>query len=90
VIRIIRIGHFRAEIAAALDTEDLRRRFPPILTVPQLAELLQRSRKTIYCWIEKGRLDGTFRKRGKGHLLWRDRVLDRVFNGPEWESNDDE
>jgi excisionase family DNA binding protein len=79
-----------AEIAAALDTEDLRRRFPPVLTVPQLAELLQRSRKTIYCWIEKGRLDGAFRKRGKGHLLWRDRVLDRVFNGPEWESDDDE
>ena len=54
-----------AEIAAALDTEDLRRRFPPIMTVPQLAELLQLSCKTIYCWIEKGRLDGTSRKRGK-------------------------
>jgi len=38
-----------AEIAAALDTEDLRHRFPLILSVPQLAELLQRSRKTIYC-----------------------------------------
>ena len=73
----------REEITAALDTEDLRRQFPLILTVSQLAELLQRSRKTTYCWIEKGRLDGAFRKRGKGHLLWRDRVLDRVFNGPE-------
>lgn len=79
-----------AEIAAAFDSEDLRRRFPPILTVRQLAELLQRSPKTIYHWIDKGRLDGTFRKRGKAHLLWRDRALDRVFNGPEWESDDDE
>ena len=79
----------QAEIAAALGTEYMRRRFPPILTVPQLAELLQRSPKTIYCWIERGRPDGAFRKRGKGHLLWRDRALDRVFNGPEWEHDDE-
>lgn len=79
-----------AEIAAAFDTEDLRRRFPPIITLQQLAELLQRSRKTIYLWIDKGRLDGTFRKRGKGHLFWRDRVLDRIFNGPEWDSETNE
>lgn len=79
-----------SEIAAALDTEDLRRRFPPILTVPQVAELLQRSPKTIYFWIERGRLKGACRKRGKGHMLWRDRVLDRVFNGPDWEDDVDE
>lgn len=79
-----------AEVAAAFGDEDLRRAFPPILDVKRLAELLGKSPKPIYGWIEKGRLDGTFRKRGKGHLLWRDRVLDRLFNGPDWESDDDE
>ena len=58
----------------------------PILTVKQLAELLQLSTKTIYEWIAKGRLDGAFRKRGKHHLIWRDRVINILFNGPEWTS----
>ena len=81
--------HLRpGEIAAAFDTEDLRRRFPPSLTVSQLAELLGRSPKTIYFWIERGRLNGAFRKRGKAHLLWRDRAIELIFNGPEWEGND--
>lgn len=79
-----------SEIAATFAAEDLRGQFPPILNLPQLAKLLQKSPKTIYLWIDKGRLDGTFRKRGKGHLFWRDRVLDRVFNGPEWESESNE
>lgn len=58
--------------------------FPPILTAEQLAALLQISTKTLYEWIAKGRLDGAFRKRGKHILVWRDRALDIVFNGPEW------
>jgi hypothetical protein len=29
----------------------------------------------------KGRLDGTYRKRGKHLLFWRDRLLDTVLNG---------
>jgi excisionase family DNA binding protein len=57
---------------------------PPILTVQQLAVLLQVSPKTVYEWIAKGRLDGAFRKRGKHHLIWRDRALDLLFNGAEW------
>lgn len=57
---------------------------PPILNVVQLAALLQISPKTVYEWIAKGRLDGAFRKRGKHHLIWRDRALDLLFNGPEW------
>jgi len=59
-------------------------RFPPILTVKQLAEAMQISTKTVYEWIAKGRLDGTFRKRGKHILLWRDRVIEIIFNGSEW------
>jgi hypothetical protein len=75
------------EIAAAFATEDLRRAFPPILNVPQAALLLGGlSSKTIYLWVAEGRLNGCFRKRGKHILLWRDRLLDRIFNGPTWES----
>ena len=40
--------------------------------------------KTVYEWIAKGRLDGAFRKRGKHILIWRDRALDLLFNGPDW------
>jgi excisionase family DNA binding protein len=72
------------EIKTAFSAEDLRRRFPPILTVTQVAELVQVSPKTIYFWMARGRLDGAYRKRGKHHLLWRDRVIDQLFNGKEW------
>ena len=58
--------------------------FPPILTVAQLAELAQISSKTLYEWIAKGRLDGAFRKRGKHHLIWRDRAIEILFNGKDW------
>ena len=61
--------------------------FPLILTVAQLAALLQVSPKTTYEWIAKGRLDGAFRKRGKHHLIWRDRALDLLFNGPDWKND---
>ena len=77
------------EIATAFSGEELRRRFPPVLGVPDVVELLRlRSRKTLYSWIAHGYLDGTFRRRGKSHLFWRDRLLDRVFNGLDWSSYD--
>jgi excisionase family DNA binding protein len=60
---------------------------PPILSPAQLAALLNLSVKTIYEWIAKGRLDGAFRKRGKHVRIWRDRVLDLFFNGPEWQND---
>ena len=59
-------------------------RFPVILSVQGLSELLGLSPKTIYDWISKGRLDGTFRKRGKHIFLWRDKVLELLFNGKDW------
>lgn len=62
-------------------------RFGPILTPAQLAELTQLSVKTIYEWIARGRFDGTFNKRGKHVLIWRDRAVDRLFNGPEWKND---
>jgi excisionase family DNA binding protein len=58
---------------------------PVILSPDQLAELLGLSVKTVYQWIAAGRLDGAYRKRGKHVLLWRDRAIDVLFNGPEWQ-----
>lgn len=59
--------------------------YPPILSPNQLAQLLGMSSKTVYQWIAQGRLDGTFRKRGKHNLIWRDRVIELLFDGKEWE-----
>ena len=74
----------RAAFGDAADAE----RFPPILNVPLAARLLgDMSPSTLYEWIAKGRLDGTFRKRGKHHLFWRDRLIARIFNDPEWRSS---
>ncbi len=55
-------------------------RYPPILTVEQAAKLLQISRSTLYEWLKKGRLDGAYRKRGKHILLWRDKIIEIIFN----------
>jgi excisionase family DNA binding protein len=57
---------------------------PAILSPAQLASFLGLSRKTVYEWLTKGRLEGAFRKRGKHHLIWRDRALDILYNGKEW------
>ena len=75
----------KAEITQAF-AEGTGAQVSPIITVQQLAVILQVSRKTVYEWIAKGRLDGAFRKRGKHHLIWRDRAIDILFNGPEWTS----
>ena len=64
----------KAEIRQAF-ADGLGAQYPPILNVVQLAALLHISVKTVYEWIAKGRLDGAFRKRGKHHLIWRDRAL---------------
>ncbi len=61
---------------------------PPILSPSQLAQLLGLKVKTIYEWIAKGRLDGTFRKRGKHVLIWRDRAVAAIFAGKDWTSHD--
>ena len=58
--------------------------YPVILCPRQLADLVGLSVKTIYEWIAQGRLDGSFRKRGKHVLIWRDRALEILFNGMEW------
>lgn len=72
------------EIAAAFATDDLRKRFPPVLNVAQAADLLGRPADTIRLWITQGRFKGAVRKRGKGYLIWRDHFLKAAFDGPEW------
>jgi len=57
---------------------------PPILSPTQLADLVGLSVKTIYEWIGKGRLDGTYRKRGKHCLIWRDRAIKLIFDGKDF------
>jgi predicted DNA-binding transcriptional regulator AlpA len=56
----------------------------PFVSPKQLGQIIGVSRKTVYAWIAKGRLDGSFRKRGKHLLIWRDKAIDLVLNGPEW------
>jgi excisionase family DNA binding protein len=79
-----------------LTDEEIQRAFagtageviPPVLSPNQLAQLLGLKVKTIYEWISKGRLDGTFRKRGKHVLIWRDRAVETIFAGKEWTTNE--
>jgi hypothetical protein len=70
------------EVARAVDG------VPPILSPGQLASVLGLSIKTVYLWIADGRLDGAFRRRGKHLLIWRDRAIDQIFNGPNWSNKE--
>jgi hypothetical protein len=71
------------EIAAPF-SGTLGDRLPSTLSRKQVAELLGVSVKTIDDWKAKGRLDGTYRKRGKHLFFWRSRVLNLIYNGKEW------
>lgn len=75
-----------SEVHAALDSEALRDRYPPVCQKPQIAALLGISIKTLDEWMAHGRLDGTYRRRGKRVFFWRDRVVEIIFNGKEWSS----
>jgi hypothetical protein len=59
--------------------------YPVVLSVEKLKELLcLESAKTIYEWKAKGYFDDAYFKRGKHLFFWRDRVIDAIFNSPEW------
>lgn len=73
----------QAEISQAF-SDDSPSALPAILTTPEVATLLRVSRKTIDHWKACGYLEGTYRKRGKHVLYFRDRVVDVIFNGPNW------
>ncbi len=70
-----------------LSLDEIRRAmsdYPPIITVKQLAKILNLSASTMYFWISQGRLCGAMRKRGRHNLIWRDRVISLIFDGPDW------
>lgn len=62
------------EILAAIDPAV----FPPILTVHQVAALLQLSPHTVYGAVSEGRFKTSVR-RGKPLRFWRDRVIQEFF-----------
>jgi excisionase family DNA binding protein len=72
-----------AELARAFDG------VPPVLSPDQLAKVLGLSVKTIYGWMEQGRLDGAFRRRGKRCLIVRNRAMDIIFNGKSWSTSNE-
>lgn len=68
------------ELAGTFSEPDLSRRFPPVLSVTQAAELLQVPVATIYDWSSRGLLRGCARKIGKRLRISRDRFLKQAFN----------
>ncbi len=76
----------KSEIDTAFRDESAKGIPSPTVTVKEAAELLKVSIKTIYFWIQLGRFDGCFRKRGKHIRFWRNRLIEHFFNGPDWQS----
>lgn len=60
-------------------------RFPVVMRLDQLAEMIGLSVKTIYAWLAQGRLNPAARKRGKHWLISRNKAVDVLFNGAEWQ-----
>ena len=68
------------ELAQAFSAPAWGERFPPILTVDQVAALLQLPKRTVYDWHSRGLLKGCCRKVGKHLRFFRDRLLNLLFN----------
>lgn len=68
------------EIQKSLSMESV----PPILSTKDLADFLRVPIKTVYVWVGAGHFDGSFRRRGKRLLFWRDRVIEIIFNKGDW------
>jgi excisionase family DNA binding protein len=70
-----------AEIAEAFADPEWNRRYPPVLSVLQAAELLQVPVSTLYSWSSQGRLKGCGRRIGRHLRLFRNRLLTCLLNG---------
>lgn len=68
------------ELANAFADPAWAGKFPPILSVPQAAELLQVPVGTIYAWSSQGLLKGCGRRVGKHLRFFRDRLLLHILN----------
>lgn len=69
-----------AELAAPFMNSSWGEKFPPVLTVDEAAELLRVPKSTIYDWSSRGMLRGCARRVGKHLRIFRDRLLQKVFN----------
>lgn len=64
--------------------------YKPILDVEGLAELLNRSKKTIYRMIENNELKGTYRMLGKSYMFSLRKVIEYIERGDDDDSMDTE
>ena len=55
-------------------------KYPPVMTVDQVAALLQVPKLTVYDWNSRGLLRSSCRKTGKHLRFFRDRLLTLIFN----------
>ena len=70
----------KAEIASAFSDPQWAGQFPPVLSVEQVARLLQVPKATVYDWSSRGLLRGCSRRVGKHLRFHRDRLISKVFN----------
>jgi excisionase family DNA binding protein len=70
----------KSEIAAAFADPVWGQRFPPVMTVDEVAELLRVPKATVYDWSSRGLLRGCSRRVGKHLRFHRDRLVERIFN----------
>jgi hypothetical protein len=68
------------EIHAAFTADPWAERFPPVLSLAQAADLLQVPMATIYAWSSRGYFKGCARHVGKHVRIFRDRLLQKIFN----------
>jgi len=50
----------------------------------ETAEFLKYPLPTIYSWVRKGNLNGTFRKRGKRLSFITRRLIEKIYNEKDW------
>lgn len=68
------------EIASAFADPLYGQRFPPVLSIEQVADLLQIPVQTVYQWRSRGLLGTCCRKIGKHLRFYRDRLIKKAFN----------
>jgi excisionase family DNA binding protein len=68
------------DVANAFTDPAWAAKFPPVLTVDQVAALLQVPKLTVYDWRSRGLLQGCSRRVGKHLRFFRDKLLLMIFN----------
>jgi excisionase family DNA binding protein len=68
------------DVSRAFDDPHWAKKFPPVLTVEEAAELVRVPEATIYNWSSRGLLRSCSRKVGKYLRFERNRLLKLIFN----------